>query len=69
MLVFVDETEPDGRTALHKYGYSLKGTPATVDTLLVCGRGYSTIAAMALDVHITGGVLMVTGFTSSLKKN
>ena len=58
MLVFVDETGSDRRTALRKYGYSLKGKPATADTLLVRGRRYSAIAAMAfdgiVDVHITG---------------
>ena len=34
MLVFVDETGCDRCTALRKYGYSLKGRPATADTLL-----------------------------------
>ena len=46
MLVFVDETGSDRRTALRRYGYSLKGKPATVDTPLVRGRRYSAIAAM-----------------------
>ena len=48
-LIFVDKTGSDRRTSLRRYSYSLKGKPATTDTLLVRGRRYSAIAAMGLD--------------------
>lgn len=69
----MDETGSDRRTALCKYGYSLKGTPATADTLLVRGRRYSAIAAMAfdgiVDVHITGGSVDGDRFCEFIEKN
>lgn len=73
MLVFVDETGSDRRAALRKYGYSLKGKPATTDTLLVRGRRYSAIAAMSLDgivdVHITGESVDGEKFCEFIEKN
>lgn len=73
MLIFVDETGSDRRSALRRYGYSLKGKPATTDTLLVRGRRYSAIAAMALDgivdVHITSGGVNGDVFCEFIEKN
>ena len=39
MLIFIDETGTDKRTALHKYGHSFKGTRAVTDRLLGGGEG------------------------------
>lgn len=56
-VVFVDETGSDKRSALRRYGYSLKGQRAISERLLVRGKRYSTIAGMSMDgmlnVHIT----------------
>ena len=73
MLIFVDETGSDRRTALRKYGYSLKGKPATTDTLLVRGKRYSAIAAMSLDgivdVHITSESVNGDTFCEFIERN
>lgn len=73
MLIFVDETGSDRRTVLRKYGYSLKGKPATTDTLLVRGKRYSAIAAMSLDgivdVHITSESVNGDTFYEFIERN
>ena len=59
MLVFVDETGSDKRSALRKYGYALRGKPAVSERLLVKGKRYSAIAGLhmsgMLDVYVTNG--------------
>ena len=71
MLVFDDETGANRHTALRRYGYSLKGKPATTDTLLVRGKRYSAIGAISMDgvveVHITDH--SVDGEVYLLKRN
>ena len=48
MFVFIDETGVDQRNTLRKYGYSLRGKPATRESLLVRGERVSAIACMSL---------------------
>lgn len=59
MFVFLDETGTDRRSALRKYGYSLRGIPLKYDTLLVRGEHVTGIALMSacglLDVSVTKG--------------
>ena len=59
MLVFLDETGSDRRDSLRKYGYSLRGMPATSRKLLVRGERVSTIAFMSvcglLDLKVITG--------------
>ena len=50
MLIFIDETGTDKRTALHKYGHSFKGTRAVTDRLLGGGRG-GTVLNYSSYVH------------------
>ena len=49
MFVFIDETGVDRRNTLRKYGYSLRGKPATRESLLVRGERVSAIACMSLN--------------------
>ena len=49
MFVFIDETGADRRDTLRKYGYSLRGKPATKKSLLVRGQRVSAIACMSMD--------------------
>lgn len=49
MFVFIDETGADRRDTLRKYGYSLRGKPATKKSLLVRGERVSAIACMSMD--------------------
>ena len=46
MLIFVDETGSDKRSALRKYGYALRGKPAVSERLLIRGKHYSAIAGL-----------------------
>ncbi len=61
MLVFVDETGADRRNCLRKFGYSLRGKPATSKKLFVRGQRVSAITAIStegvLDCYtVTGSV-------------
>ncbi len=71
-LVFVDETGSDRRSSHRRYGYSLKGTRATMDTLLVRGKRHSAIAAIALegvvDVYITDQTIDGDTFCDFIEK-
>ena len=49
MFVFVDETGADGRNKLRRYAYSLRGSPAVIDTLLVRGERVSAISCMSVN--------------------
>jgi transposase len=49
MLVFVDETGADRRNSLRKYGYSLRGKPATNISLLFRGERVSAISCMSMN--------------------
>ena len=49
MFVFIDETGADRRNTLRKYGYSLRGKPATKKALLVRGERVSAIACMTIN--------------------
>ena len=49
MYVFIDETGADQRNTLRKYGYNLRGKPATRESLLVRGERVSAIACMSLN--------------------
>lgn len=49
MFVFIDETGADRRNTLRKYGYSLRGKPATKEALLVRGERVSAIACMTIN--------------------
>ena len=59
MLIFVDETGADIRNTVRKYGYSLRGMPLELPTMLVRGERTTAIAMMSiegiLDVHVTTG--------------
>ena len=54
MFVFIDETGADRRNTLRKYGYSLRGKPATKEALFVRGERVSAIACIT-----TNGLLDV----------
>lgn len=47
MFLFVDETGCDRKNALRKFGYSIRGRPATCIKLLSKGKRYSAIAIMS----------------------
>lgn len=49
MFVFVDETGADRRNTLCKYGYSLRGKPASNHSLLIRGERVSAIACMSVN--------------------
>ena len=49
MFVFVDETGADRRNVLHKYGYSLRGKPASNHSLLIRGERVSAVACMSVN--------------------
>jgi len=49
MLVFVDESGTDRRDAMRRFGYSLRGRPCIVKSLLARGKRVSVIAALAVD--------------------
>ena len=49
MFVFVDETGADRRNSLRKFGYSLRGKPATDHSLLVRGERISAIACISVN--------------------
>ena len=49
MLVFIDETGADKRNCLRKYGYSLRGKPATKKSFVVRGERVSAIACMTME--------------------
>lgn len=49
MFVFIDEAGADRRNTLRKYGYSLRGKPATKKVLLVRGERVSAIACMTIN--------------------
>lgn len=58
MLVFVDEAGADRRNCLRRFGYSLRGRPATSKKLLVPGQRVSAIASVSTEgcVTYTGSV-------------
>ena len=47
MFLFIDETGCDRRNALRKFGYSVRGKPATCVRLLSKGKRYSAIGIMS----------------------
>ena len=49
MFIFIDETGADKRNSLRKYGYGLRGKPATTKSLLVWGERVSAIACMSMN--------------------
>ena len=49
MFVFVDETGADRHNSLRKYGYSLRGKPATDHSLLIRGERVSAIACLSVN--------------------
>ena len=49
MFVFIDKTGADRRDSLRKYGYNLRGKPATKKSLLVRGQRVLAIACMSMD--------------------
>ena len=59
MLVFLDETGSDRKTAMRKFGHSLRGTRCCCTRLLAKGRRVSAIAALStegiMDVQFVGG--------------
>ena len=48
MLLFIDETDTDRRSALRRFGYSLVGRRACSNSLLVRGKRYSAISILSL---------------------
>ena len=61
LLIFVDEIGADRRNCLRRFGYSIRGTPATFRKMLVRGQRVSAIAAISitgvLDCYtVTGSV-------------
>ena len=73
MLIFVDESGSDKRSALQRYGYALKGKPAVADKLLILIRGkrYSAIIMMSvdglLDAYVTDGSVDGEKFCTSIE--
>ena len=64
-IVWVDETGSDRRDQLRKFGYSIRGEPATCKRLLVRGTRVSAVVGMS-----SNGVLgyeLYTGSTDSIK--
>jgi len=59
MLIFVDESGSDKRSAFWRYGYALNGKPAVADKLLIRGKRYLAISMMSvdglLDAYVTDG--------------
>ena len=57
MLLFIDETGTNRRSALRRFGYSLVGWRACSNSLLVRGKRYSAISILSLqgilDTYIT----------------
>ena len=55
----LNESGPDRRNALRRYGYSIRGKPAINKCFLSCGEHISAIAMMStkglLDVKIVDG--------------
>lgn len=49
MFVFIDETGVDRRNTLRRYGYSIRGRPATNHSLLVRVERISAIASISMD--------------------
>ena len=49
IFVFVDETGADRRNVLHKYGYSIRGKPASNHSLLIRGERVSAVACMSVN--------------------
>ena len=72
MLIFVDETGADIRNTVRKYGYSLRGMPLELPTMLVRGERTTAIAMMSiegiLDVHVTTGTSKWRHFLSFHRK-
>ena len=60
-FVWIDESGCDARNYRRKFGYSLRGTRAQCDHLLVRGKRVSSIAALCSD-----GVLVVTSTTDTI---
>ena len=60
-FVWIDESGCDARSYRRKFGYSLKGTRAECDHLLMRGKRISSIAALCCD-----GVLAVTSTTTTI---
>ena len=49
LFVFVDETGADRRDSMRKFAYSMRGQPAVVSKLMVCGQRVSAIVGMSCD--------------------
>lgn len=67
MFVFVDESGCDRKDATRKFGYSLRGFPATSFRMISRGKRYSAIGIMSttalLDYYITPGTVCIDGDT------
>ena len=60
MFVFLDETGCDNKSFMRKYGYAISGETPVCHRLLVRGKRYSAIAAIATD-----GLVAISEPTSS----
>ena len=60
-FMWIDETGCDARSYRRKFGYSLRGTRAECDHLLVRGKRISSVAGLCSD-----GVLAVTSTSETI---